>query len=82
LEHLIFDFEEVECKMTDIEEKERSNTSSHRSDTAAALAGVMRDADGRSVRGSIVNSPQNYNKHAPTRMSDMSLMSSINLTHN
>jgi hypothetical protein len=68
--------------MTDIEEKERSNTSSQRSDTAAALAGVMRDAEGRSVRGSIINSPKNYNQHAPTRMSDMSLMSSINLTHN
>lgn len=67
--------------MTDIEEKERSNSSSHRSDTAA-LAGVMRDAEGRSVRGSIINSPKNYNQHAPTRMSDMSLMSSINLTHN
>jgi hypothetical protein len=79
---LIFDFEEVECKMTDIEEKDHSNSSSHRSDTAA-LAGVMRDAEGRSVRGSIINSPKNYNNYnAQTRMSDMSLMSSINLTHN
>lgn len=70
--------------MTDIEEKERSNSSSQRSDnTAAAVAGVMRDAEGRSVRGSIINSPKNYNQlNAATRMSDMSLMSSINLTHN
>lgn len=68
--------------MTDIEEKDRSNSSSHRSDTAV-VAGVMRDAEGRSVRGSIINSPKNYRQfNAPTRMSDMSMMSSINLTHN
>jgi hypothetical protein len=68
--------------MTDIEEKDQSNSSSQRSDTAAALAGIMHDPEGRSVRGSIINSPKNYNQHVPTRMSDMSLMSSINLTHN
>lgn len=68
--------------MTDIEEKDHSNSASNRSDTAA-MAGVMRDAEGRSVRGSIINSPKNYHQlNAPTRMSDMSLMSSINLTHN
>ena len=68
--------------MTDIEEKDQSNSSSQRSDTAVALPGIMHDAEGRSVRGSIINSPKNYNQHVPTRMSDMSLMSSINLTHN
>ena len=44
--------------MTDIEEKNNSDNS-HRSDTAAG-AGFMREADGRSVRGSILNSPKNY----------------------
>ena len=41
--------------MTDIEEQNRgeSGSPSHRSGDTAAMAGVMRDADGRSVRGSI-----------------------------
>lgn len=41
-EPLIFDIEEVECRMTDIDERERSDTSAHN----------------RSVRGSIMNSPK------------------------
>ena len=53
-EHLIFDIEEIECKMTDIEERERSDES--RSAGSGTLHG---GADGgmvghRSVRGSIL----------------------------
>ena len=83
-EHLIFDIEEVECKMTDIEEQNQSESPSHRSgDTAGAvMAVVMRDAEGRSLRGSFLNSPKNYQfNNGATRMSDMSVMSSINLTN-
>jgi hypothetical protein len=71
--------------MTDIEEQNRgeSGSPSHRSGDTAAMAGVMRDADGRSVRGSILNSPKNHQfNNAATRLSDMSIMSSINLINN
>lgn len=41
-EHIVFDIEEVECRMTDIEERDRTDEI----------------ANNRSVRGSIMNSPK------------------------
>lgn len=53
-EHLIFDIEEIECKMTDIEERERSDEN-----RSAGSGTLPNGADGgmvgyRSVRGSIL----------------------------
>jgi len=66
-EHLIFDIEEVECKMTDIEEREQSDESN------------SGRGDARSVRGSILHSPKNYHFNPASRISEMSIMSSVNL---
>ena len=72
-EHLIFDIEEVECKMTDIEEREPSDES---------RSGSARNETGRSgVRGSILHSPKNYRMNPQSRISEMSVMSSVNLGH-
>jgi len=61
-EPLIFDLEEVECRMTDIEERDRS------------------DEAGRSVKGSIFNSPKEFRTINPSRgVNDSSMLSSQNL---
>ena len=61
----IYDFEEVNCKMTDIEERARSDESH------------SGDPDNRSVRASIINSPKNYQMNRGARFSEMSMLSSI-----
>jgi|LauGreDrversion4_2_1035121.scaffolds.fasta_scaffold213134_1 hypothetical protein len=58
LDHLIFDIEEVECKMTDMEERERSDESKHFGGSKVLETEIRND--NLSVRGSILNSPKNY----------------------
>jgi hypothetical protein len=59
-EHLIFDIEEVECKMTDIEERDRSDDSRSAHSRNEGTEGHGSGNGGRSVRGSILHSPKNY----------------------
>lgn len=65
-EPLIFDIEEVECRMTDIEERDKHEDNSVN----------------RSVRGSIFNSPKDFPMINPSRImneSQMSMLSQTNL---
>lgn len=61
--------------MTDIEELQKSEEN-------RVNSGVREAAEGsRSVRGSILNSPKNSHFNPAVRFSEMSVMSSINLSH-
>lgn len=66
-EPLIFDIEEVECRMTDTEERDKSDD----------------NTVNRSVRGSIFNSPKDFPMINPSRVmneSQMSMLSQSNLS--
>jgi hypothetical protein len=80
-EHLVFDIEEVECKMTDIEERDRSDESRSLSSRDPNNGGHGSGADNKSVRGSILHSPKNYQFNRGNRFSEMSVMSSVANQH-
>ena len=53
---MVYEIEEVECRMTDIEERDRNHDSA--------------DNNNRSVRGSIFNSPKDFPMINPSRIND------------
>ena len=61
-EPLIFDIEEIECRMTDMEERDKSEEV----------------VNNRSVRGSLFLSPRDMSKRNPLGRDNESMMSSSN----
>lgn len=62
---MVYEIEEVECRMTDIEERDKHDS----------------DSNNRSVRGSIFNSPKDFPMINPSRINDsnISVLSHTNL---
>lgn len=75
LEHMVYDFDEFE--MTDIEERAQQLRSDIDSDSHSASGDSSKNGDNRSVKkGSILNSPRNYQFNPAARFSDISVTSS------
>ena len=79
----MFQLEEIECKMTDIDERDSDKGGDHSSSGQGGHGSNHGSANqtGRNVRQSILHSPKNYQFNRGARMSEVSMLSSVNLGH-